>query len=252
MLFRSQTEAVQHFLKIRTSGDVTSEALLGLGWAQYRNEDYNNSIVSWMHLVAGQNKSDLVVQEALISIPYAYEKKKDNDQALFQYGQAIEGYKAQINETQKLVDFINSDKFIEQISPATMGDESPPVFNGIQDINPLMYRYLSKLISSEKFQFSVQSYQQARYLKYKLNRWQSSIPALQMILDEKKSTYNNKLVKALDDDSIDQVKDLVKRRNILKEKITAIERDELFYALATEKEDEYIKTLFYFDFLALC
>jgi hypothetical protein len=238
-----QTEAVEHFLKIRTGGDVTSEALLGLGWAQYRNEDYDNSISSWMHLVAGQNKSDLVVQEALISIPYAFEKKTDNEQAIFQYDHAIEGYKTQINETQKLVNFIKSDEFIEQISPANMGDEAPLIFNGIQDVNPLMYRYLSKLISAEKFQFSVQSYQQAKYLRYKLDRWRHAMPALQMILNEKRSTYKSKLVKTLDDDSIDQVKNLVKRRNDLQAEVASIENGQLFYALATGKESEYIKTL---------
>jgi len=238
-----QAEAVQHFLKIRTGGDVTSEALLGLGWAQYRDEDYDNSITSWMHLVASQNKSDLVVQEALISIPYAYEKKKDNDQALFQYGHAIEGYKTQINETQKLVNFINSDEFIEQISPANIGDEAPPIYNGIQNLNPLMYRYLSKLISSERFQFSVQAYQQAKYLRYKLNRWQDSIPALQMMLNEKRSTYKNKLVKTLDDDSLDKVEDLVKRRNKLLAKVMSIENGQLFNELATAKESEYIEIL---------
>ena len=238
-----QAEAVQHFLKIRTDGDVTSEALLGLGWAQYRDEDYNNSITSWMHLVAGQNKSDLVVQEALISIPYAYEKKKDNDQALFQYSHAIEGYKTQINETQKLVDFINSDAFIGQIIPANIGDEAPPIYNGIQNLNPLMYRYLFKLISSERFQFSVQAYQQAKYLKYKLSRWQDTIPALQMMLHEKRSTYKNKLVKTLDDDSLDKVDSLVKRKNKLLAKVVAIENDQSFSALATAKEYEYIKIL---------
>jgi len=238
-----QAEAVQHFLKIRTGGDVTSEALLGLGWAQYRNEDYDNSITSWMHLIAGQNKSDLVVQEALISIPYAYEKKKDNDQALFQYGHAIKGYKTQINETQKLVDFINSDEFIAQVSPANTGDEAPPIYDGIQNLNPLMYRYLSKLISSEKFQFSVQAYQQAKYLRYKLSRWQDSMPALKMMLNEKRSTYKNKLVKTLDDDSLDQVEGLIKRKNKFLEKVESIENDELFYELVTDEEREYIKIL---------
>jgi len=238
-----QAEAVQHFLKIRTGGDVTSEALLGLGWAQYRDEDYDNSITSWMHLVAGQNKSDLVVQEALISIPYAYEKKKENDQALFQYGHAIEGYKTQINETQKLVDFINSDKFIEQMSPANISDEAPPIYNGIQNLNPLMYRYLYKLISSEKFQFSVQAYQQAKYLRYKLSRWQDTIPALQMMLNEKRSTYNNKLVKTLDDESLDKVDNLIKRRNKLLAEVVEIETNQSFGALATAKESEYLKIL---------
>jgi len=238
-----QAEAVQHFLKVRAGGGVTSEALLGLGWAQYRNENYEDSITSWMHLVTGQNKSDLVVQEALISIPYAFEKKEDNDQALFQYAQAIEGYKTQINETQKLVDFINSDEFIAQISPANLGDEAPPIFNRIQNINPLMYRYLSKLISSDKFQFSVQSYQQAKFLSHKLDRWQHSMPALQMILKEKRLTYNNKLVRTLDDDSLARVKLLVSKRDYLKEKVESIENDQSFYALVTDKESEYIKTL---------
>jgi len=239
----NQQEAVQYFLKIRLGGGVTSEALLGLGWAQYRNEDYDNSIASWMNLVSSQTKTDLMVQEALISIPYAFEKKQEDNQALFEYGLAVESYKAQIDETQKLVDFINSEQFITQINPANMGDEVPPVFNGLQDVNPLMYRYLSKLISSEGFQSSVRSYQQTRYLSYKLNRWQYSMPSLKMMLSEKRATYKNKLASTLDNDSLEQVKELIQRKNNLQIRLASIESNQKFYSLATAKESKYIEVL---------
>jgi len=239
----NQQEAIQHFLKIRTNGGVTSEALLGLGWAQYRDKNYDDSIASWMNLVSTQTKSDLMVQEALISIPYVFEKKQDNDQALYLYGLAVEGYKVQIDETKKLVDYINSEQFIAQISPANMSDEVPPLFSSVKDVNPLMYRYLSKFVFSKEFNASVQSYQQIKYLGYKLDRWQYSMPSLQMMLSEKRSTYKNKLTKTLDDDSLKQVKELITRKNTVLSKLNKIESNESFYALAEQKESEYIEVL---------
>lgn len=235
--------SIERFNKIRLESAETNKALLGIGWARYREKQYKEAIIPWMNLASSYAESDLSVQEALISIPYAFEKMQENEQALYQYGLAIESYKFQLSEIQQLEKLIKSVKYIKQLNPGSLGDESIPVKQIVDRLDPLILRYLLSLITSQEYQSSVQSYQQLIHMRYLLKRWQNSMPALHMILAEKRKTYKNKLSRTLNDKSLDRVLVLVKRRDKLVEFVKSIELEEKAFKLASASELEQMALL---------
>ncbi len=243
-LQKKQSEhAIEHFNKIRLKETETNKALIGLGWAYYREEEYEDAVIPWLNLASSQTESDLAVQEALISIPYAFEKMQEKDNALYQYELAIDSYKFQLDETKKLHQYLNSKAFIQEINPGSLGSEFTPIASIIKDINPLMTRYLLPLLTSNDFQHGIKSYQEIIHLKYILSHWHNNIPALRMILKEKRKTYKQKLSKTLDDDSLNKVGELSKRYKKLSNTLRSIESKQKAYQLATLKEQSQLKLL---------
>jgi len=236
-------QSIEYFNKIRLKGIETNKALLGVGWANYREDKFQEAVIPWMHLASSQTESDLAVQEAFISIPYAFEKMGLRDQALHHYGLAIDSYKFQLNETQQLVGFIKSPKFIQQLNPGSLGKEITSAVSVIKSLDPLLTQYLLPFLSSNEFQYEAKSYLEILHLKYMLNHWKNNIPALQMILKEKRKIYKDKLSKTMDDESLNKVKALTKQRNELVERIKQIEVTEDATKLATPKDLEKIKLL---------
>jgi len=235
--------SIEHFNKIRLKGIETNKALLGVGWAHYRKDEFQEAVIPWMHLASSQTESDLAVQEAFISIPYAFEKMGLRDQALHHYGLAVDSYKFQLNETEQLVGFIKSSKFIEQLNPGSLGKEVTSAVNVIKSLDPLLTQYLLPFLSSNEFQYEAKSYLEILHLKYMLNHWDNNIPALQMILKEKRKTYKNKLAQTMGDESLNKVKVLTERRNQLVKKIKKIEASEDAALFAAPEEVEKIQLL---------
>jgi hypothetical protein len=236
-------ESIGYFNKIRLKGIETNKALLGVGWARYRENEFQEAVIPWMHLASSQTESDLAVQEAFISIPYAFEKMKLDDQALHHYGLALDSYKFQLNETEQLIGFIKSKKFIKQLNPGSLGKETTSAINVIKSLDPLLTQYLLPFLSSNEFQREAKSYMEFMHLRYMLNHWQNNIPALQMILKEKRKTYNDKLSKTMDDESLNKAKVLTQKRDKLAQQIKQIEDDEDAQQLASSKEVEGLKLL---------
>ena len=236
-------DSIEYFNKIRLKGIEANKALLGVGWARYRENEFKEAVIPWMHLASSQTESDLAVQEAFISIPYAFEKMKLNDQALHHYVLAIDSYKFQLDETQKLVDFIKSPEYIKQLNPGSLGSEAASAISIIKNLDPLLTQYLLPFLSSNEFQREAKSYLEMMHLRYMLNHWKNNIPALQMILREKRKTYKNKLSKTMDDESLNKIKVLTKKHRQLVEQITQIEKNNDADKLASDKEVEHIKLL---------
>lgn len=235
--------SIEYFNKIRLKGIETNKALLGVGWAHYREHEYQEAVIPWMHLASSQTESDLAVQEAFISIPYAFEKMGLQDQALHHYGLALDSYKFQLNETQQLVGFIKSSQFITQLNPGSLGKEITSAVNVIKNLDPLLTQYLLPFLSSNEFQYEAKSYLEILHLKYMLNHWENNIPALKMILKEKRKTYKNKLANTMNDESLNKVKVLTQKRNKLVKKIEQIELSQDSKLLATSQEVEQLKLL---------
>lgn len=235
--------SIEYFNEIRLKGIESNKALLGVGWASYREDEYRKAVIPWMHLASSQTESDLAVQEAFISIPYAFEKMQLKDQALHHYALALDSYKFQLKETEKLVAFIKSPAFIAQLNPGSLGRETTSSADVIKNLDPLLTQYLLAFLSSNEFQHEAKSYLEIMHLKFMLNHWKNNIPALKMILREKRKTYKNKLSKTMDDESLDKVKVLTKKRNQLVQQIKEIEASGDAKKLATAKEVEHLALL---------
>lgn len=235
--------AAMFFKSISLQSFEANQGLLGLGWSYYRNDNYAEAIKPWMSLATNQEDSDLAIQEALISIPYAFEKMHQKEHALYQYDLALDSYKFQLKETRYLMDFLRSDDFIEQLSPGGMGREFVPVKHIVENFNPLINRYMLELIVSKDFHRTIEEYHQARYLRYQLDNWQNGLPAMRMILDEKRKTHDQKLARIVSDDSLKKVADLERQRDDFYRKIARIEDENDGLALMTDHEKKLMELI---------
>lgn len=235
--------AVSFFKDISLQSFETNKGLLGLGWSYYRDDNYAEAIKPWMSLATNQKDSDLSIQEALISIPFAFEKMNQKEHALYQYDLALDSYKFQLDETQYLMNFLKTDDFIEQLSPGGLGREFVPVKHIVENFNPLINRYMLELIVSKDFHRIVEEYHQARYLRHQLDNWKNGLPAMKMILDEKRKTHDQKLARIVSDDSLKKVSDLERQRDDLYRKIARIEDENDALALMTDHEKELMELI---------
>jgi len=235
--------SIGYFNKIDLKSDEANKALLGIGWAHFREKDYEEAAMSWMHLASTDSETDLSVQEAFVSISTAFEKLKLNDQALYQYGLAIDHYTYQLDETQKLVDLIKSPKFIKQINKGSLGQEITSEVELIKNLDPMLIKYMLPFLASEEFQRQAKTYLEVAHLKHMIKQWKYNVPALRMILDQKKATYEKKLSRVMDGRSLERIKLLRIKRNALSKKIKQIEMSNNPLSLPSVKEIEHINRL---------
>ena len=81
---KSYLAAIEEFRKVRLDGIESNQALLGYGWAAIAQEKYVEAIKPWQVL---QQRSLLFpsAQEALLALPFAYEKLNAPGDALREY-----------------------------------------------------------------------------------------------------------------------------------------------------------------------
>jgi len=185
-------EASKYFEIVRLNDNEATKALLGIGWSWYKQSEFDRSLTHWMEL-ANREKSEPSVQEALITIPNSFEKINNHYQALHQYDLAIDIYKEQLNEIEKILKSLHSGEFINKLKLSSLGKESSTPFSILFNINASSNQYLLPLISSNEFHDALKTYQEVVYLGYTLNQWQQGLPALDLILGEKIKRYNSKL-----------------------------------------------------------
>ncbi|CAA0121931.1 Uncharacterised protein [BD1-7 clade bacterium] len=96
--------AVNTFAELKVSTEWIDLALLGYGWAAYKNNNPGLALESWRQLVRLPFKS-ISVYEGFIAIPFALEKQNAFSEAYAAYVSAIEEYDEVIGQ----VDRINAD-----------------------------------------------------------------------------------------------------------------------------------------------
>jgi alkylhydroperoxidase/carboxymuconolactone decarboxylase family protein YurZ len=234
--------ATRHFETVRLNDSEASKALLGIGWAWYKQAEFDKSLTPWMEL-ANREKSDPAVQEALISIPSSFEKINNHYQALQQYDIAIDIYQQQLNAVEEVLQSIHSGAFIKKLKHSSLGEESRKPFSILFNINASSNQYLLPLISSNEFHDALKTYQEAVHLSYTLNHWQRGLPALELILGEKIKRYNSKLTDTVHSPKIKLAGILQKNRQTLASRLLSIIANEDALKLATVDEQKQLSLL---------
>ena len=77
--------------RVRLDGPFSNKALLGVGWADAAEGQFQAALTPWMEL-RDRNLLDSAVQEAYLAIPYAFAKLNANAQAAENYELAIRSF----------------------------------------------------------------------------------------------------------------------------------------------------------------
>jgi len=162
--------------RVRLDGPFSNKALLGVGWADAAEGQFQAALTPWMEL-RDRNLLDSAVQEAYLAIPYAFAKLNANAQAAENYELAIHSFDTET---------VNLDASIAEINDGTMLDkllvrdqrDQYGWFWQLRDIpNAPQSRYLYHLLAGHDFQEGLKNYRDLAFLGGTLARWQDSIIA---------------------------------------------------------------------------
>lgn len=234
--------AGHYFSRVRINGSQTGSGLLGLGWSWYKLAFYKEALNAWLALSTRPEVS-IAKQEALITIPYAYENAGQPWLALDAYDVSINSYNQELKAIHNIIRDINSGKFVQSLKTVSLGTESSNPISVIDKADTESNRYLYNLFMSRDFHNAVRDLQELVFLSYTLHHWEQDIPALRLILEEKRLTYNREIGKQDHKRIINQARVLFEQRNALAAQVKQLESEENILALATDHEKELLDKL---------
>ena len=190
--------AREEFQQVRLKSPSANKALLGMGWSYLETHSPKRALAHWLEL---QNRDirDLAVQEALLAIPYAYQKLQSMQLALDSYETASETFDQQIKMIDNLKARIENEGLIEKfldkliLSKGNTIDDS-----GVQDSNLFGDEYdyyLYELISQHRFNENFRSYQKLGKLAQILSRWEEQLPIFDEIVKANVNRFETRLPK---------------------------------------------------------
>ncbi len=232
--------ALESLSRIRLEGPLSNQALLASGWAWYRLDQFDKAQVPW-RLLLQRNAVDAATQEAILAIPANYAKSGQDKLAVRHYQIAAEQFDLQLQLLNNTIKSIESDGLIAALSEnAILYNRSslqrlPPS----SDVTPQLHI----LFASTGFQREIKRYQELLDIHNSLKYWGTNFPALELVLEERRQGFKQKLPRLQKSSSFDQLDLLRDRRDLFAKQIHAIEASEDYAALATPEEQEHLSRL---------
>jgi Tfp pilus assembly protein PilF len=221
--------------RVRLEGPFSNKALLGFGWADAENGNFERALVPWMAL-RNRDLLDSAVQESMLAIPYAMAMLDGVSQAADHYLNAIEAFYEETSRIDEAIVHIESgellNRFLEQNPQATTGwywtlEELPEGPDS---------RYLYHLLATHKFQEGIKNYRDLHYLKRNLDDWQQSVEVFGNMLDTREYAYNERLPRIEESLGQADLDGMVQRKLEFDARLNNIEENRDSLALATKEE----------------
>ena len=176
------------FDRVRLTGPFSNKALLGSGWAEAFQKNYERALVPWTILLK-REITDSAVQEGMLAVPYAYGKLVVYSRAALLYGSALEAFGKEIDKLGKSIKSIREGKFLL----ALVREELKQDDNWVVKLRKLPETpetyYLLNLMASHSFQESLKNYLDLEQLRIKLELWEGDLNALEDIISQRRAYY---------------------------------------------------------------
>jgi len=221
--------------RVRLEGPFSNKALLGIGWADAENENFERALVPWMEL-RGRDVLDSAVQESMLAIPFAMGRLNSIGQAADHYLNAIEAFHEESSRIDEAISRIDSgelmNSFLDQNPTATTGwywtlDELPEGPDS---------RYLYHLLATHKFQEGLKNYRDLHYLWTNLDNWQQRVGVYRNMLDTRKLAFDERLPRVEESLGQADLDGMVERKLEFDSRLNSIEESNDSLALASTSE----------------
>ncbi len=188
--------AREQFLAVRLDSPYTNKALLGMGWTYVEKGDYNKALSHWLEL-RKKDIRDIAVQEALLAIPYAYQKLSAMQPALEKYLDASNLYQQQVELIDKIEDQVINGRLVENlvdkmIAAKQFGNENKIIQDSKLFGEDYDY-YIYELLAQNNFNENFRSYQKLGRLELLLVHWQAELPMLNEMLNANQLRFDEKI-----------------------------------------------------------
>lgn len=175
--------AIAQFQRVRLDSPMSNRALLGYGWAALEKGDYQSALSPWQAL-SQRSLIDENTQEALVAIPYAYEKMGYPDAALKAFRRAESNYLAEIDRLDEVMKNVQGHAIREALNIQRSEDFDWLNYAEKSQLSPQL-SYLIPLFSEEAFIGTVQELRDLLAIKQQYANWQSKLAFYRGMLDER-------------------------------------------------------------------
>jgi len=237
--------------RVRLEGPFSSMALLGVGWADSSLGEFKRALVPWLTL-RKRPLLDSAVQEAYLTVPYAYNQLGARGQAAEYYNSAIDSFDAELKHIDDSIEQIRSGDLLDRL----LNDDKKDTLTWYWQLKTLPdapeSRYLYQLLASNEFQEGLKNYRELKFMNRNLDDWREDVSAYDNMLDTRQEAYNERLPKADAVIAATDLDGLTQKRVDFESRINAIEKSNDVAALGTPEEQRtWIRLKRIEDFLAM-
>ena len=160
--------------RVRLEGPFSSMALLGAGWADSSLGQFKRALVPWLAL-RKRNLLDSAVQEAYLTVPYAYNQLGARGQAAEYYSSAIDSFDAEQKHIDDSIEQIRSGNLLDRL----LNDDKKDTLTWYWQLKTLPdapeSRYLYQLLASNEFQEGLKNYRELKFMSRNLDDWREDV-----------------------------------------------------------------------------
>lgn len=250
---KSYLAAIEEFRKVRLEGIESNQALLGYGWAAIAQEKYAEAINPWQVL---QKRSLLfpAAQEALLALPFAYEKLNAPGDALREYENAEKLFEQEINLVRDMRATLTAGELLTLVSSKPVSSEELKVLEKknepgtltalitddgqnwlkLSDTSVIKTRsiYLRELFAQNEFQTAVLDLRDLLKLQKLLLNWQPKLIAYDELLQQKQTLRQQKEQQIAQQSLAQKQVTMQQERDALVARIATIKSNNDYIALA--------------------
>jgi tetratricopeptide (TPR) repeat protein len=238
--------------RVRLEGPFSGEALLAAGWAEAADGNYRAALTPWLAL-HGRSALDPSVQEAYLTVPYAFLQLKAPRQAAQYYETALHSYDEESAQIDRAIDRIRGGSLLARLlARESDAGSSGDVGNDPLDDDALPDRlnygwfwqlgnvpddpeshYLYAVFAGSDFQEGLRNYRDLKLLGRMLGEWSTTMDAFQEMIAARNRAYAERLPKIEALLKSGRLANLQQRRAALSARLAKIESGEDAEALAT-------------------
>jgi tetratricopeptide (TPR) repeat protein len=223
--------------RVRLEGPFSSKALLGVGWADAGVGEFKRALQPWLAL-RKRDLLDSAVQEAFLTVPYAYLQLSATGQAADYYTEAISSFDAEMKRIDDSIEEIRQGKLLDRL----LTDDKKDTLTWAWQLQKLPdapeSRYLYQLLASNDFQEGLRNYRELNYMSRNLADWRESVSAYDDMLDTRQEKYRQRLPAADAALAATNLDALNKKRVDFESRINEIEKSNDVAALGTPEEQQ--------------
>jgi hypothetical protein len=230
-------EAKPILQRIRLEGPYSSKALLGVGWADAGVGEFKRALVPWLTL-RKRSLLDSAVQEAFLTVPYAYNQLSASGQAAEYYNSAIESFDGEMKRIDDSIEQIRTGNLLDRLLDDDKKDTLTWYWQLTTLPNAPESRYLYELLASNEFQEGLKNYRELNYMSRNLDNWRDNVAAYDDMLDTRHEAYNRRVPKADAVMAATDLDGLTQKRVDFESRINEIEKSGDVAAMGTPAEQQ--------------
>jgi len=180
-------QARPYFDRVRLQGPLSSRALLGAGWADAEQQQFQQALVLWLEL-HGRDSRDLATQESWLAVPYAYAQLGAQARAVELYQTAIKSFTDESRALDESIAALNSGRLIETLLTAE-GTGRSWFWQLAQLPTEPETRYLIDMLSGHRFQEAVKNLRDLQDLSNRLSAWADNVETFEHMIETRRLRY---------------------------------------------------------------